>query len=129
MRTYVTIAAALAAGLAGLAGVFLGFWWAPFAAGLAVGAIVPRARTAIPSAAAIGLLSWLIPLEAAHARYGLGPTATSLAAIMGFGHAGAVPVVLTLAVGTLLGVTGGWLGSAGRAVVASNMRVDATGNG
>ena len=126
VRTYLTV---LAAGLVALAGVFIGLWWAPFVAGVAVGAIAPRARTAIPSAATIGFLSWLIPLETTQVRYGLGPTATSLAAIMGFGHAGAVPVVLTLVVGTLLGVTGGWVGSAARALVASNTRVDATGNG
>ncbi len=126
MRVYVTV---LVAALLALTGVLFGFWWAPFLVGLAVGAVLPRARAAIPTSGAIGLLSWLVPLAATHARYGLGPTATSLAAIMGFGHAAAVPVVLTLLVGALLGLTGGWLGSAGRAVVASNARVDATRNG
>lgn len=111
MRLY---AGLLLAMLIGLAGMVLGLWWAPFIAAAAVGAIYPRGRTAIPSGAAIGLLAWLIPLAAAHGRYGLGPTAQSLAAIMGFGHQAVVPVVLTLMVGTLLGVTGAWLGVAGR---------------
>jgi len=126
VRVYVTV---LLAGLLALTGVLFGFWWMPFLVGLAVGAVLPRARAAIPTSGAIGLLSWLVPLAATHARLGLSPTATSLAAIMGFGHAAAVPVVLTLLVGALLGLTGGWLGSAGRAVVASNARVDATRNG
>jgi hypothetical protein len=39
-----------------------------------------------------------------------------------------VPVVLTLVVGTLLGVTGAWLASAARGVVARRVRVDATRN-
>lgn len=125
MRVYATV---LVAGLVGLAGVLFGFWWAPFAAGLVVGAVMPQGRTAVPAAGAIGLFAWLIPLAAAHARYGLGPTAGSLAAIMGFDHAAAVPVVLTLVVGTLLGLVGGWLAGAVRAVVAPNARVDALRN-
>jgi len=98
-------------------GVMLGAWWAPFVFGVAFGVIVPRARFAIPVGALIGLVAWLIPLVSLDSRFGLGATAGSLAAIMGFGHQGAIPVVLTLVVGTLLGLTGAWLGSAGRTVV------------
>ena len=109
--------------------MLLGFWWVPFPVGLALGAVNLRARSAVPIGAGIGLLAWAIPLLVAHGRYGLGPTAQALAAIMGFGHQGLVPVVLTLLVGTLLGVSGAWLGSAARQVVAANARVDATRNG
>ena len=126
MRVYLAI---LVAGLAALAGVLLGWWWAPFPIGIAAGVVMARARVAIPIAGAIGLLSWLVPLAAAQVRYGLGPTAASLAAIMGFGHLAVVPAILTLLVGALLGLAGGWLGSAARAVVASNARVDAARNG
>ena len=111
MRLYIGIV--LAAALA-LAGVLLGVWWSPFVVGLALGAADRRARVAVPVGAAIGLLAWAIPLAAVHIQYGLGPTAQSLAAIMGFDHRGAVPVVLTLLVGTLLGATGAWLVSAAR---------------
>ena len=114
MRLYASM---LLATLIGLAGVVLGWWWAPFLAAAAVGVIYPQARLAIPAGAAIGLLGWLIPLAAAHGRYGLGPTAQSLAAIMGFDHQAVVPVVLTLVVGALLGVTGAWLAFAGRRLV------------
>jgi hypothetical protein len=98
-------------------GVLLGFWWAPFAVGLAFGIIQPRARIALPVGALIGLVGWSIPLATAEWRYGLGPAAESLAAIMGFGHNGILPVFLTLLVGTLLGLTGAWLGSAGRGLL------------
>jgi hypothetical protein len=125
MRLYVVV---LLAALVALAGVLLGAWWAPFPVGIALGALDPRARVAIPAGAACGLLAWLVPLAVAHGRYDLGPTAQSLAAIMGFGHQGAVPVVLTVLVGTLLGLTGAWLGSAGRGVVARSARVDAARN-
>ena len=47
-------------------------------------------------------------------RYGLGATAVSLAEVMGFGRQGSVPVILTLLVGTLLGLTGAWLACAVR---------------
>jgi hypothetical protein len=105
-----------------LAGVLVGAWWAPYPIGLAIGIVEPRARRAVPLGAAVGLLAWLLPLGSAQLRYGLGPAASSLAAIMGFGHQGAVPVVLTLLVGTLLGVTGAWLGSAARRVAVSASR-------
>lgn len=116
MRLYVTL---LIAALVSLACVLLGLWWAPFALGVITGAVVGRARVAIPAGAVVGLLSWLVPLTAAHGRYGLGPTASALAAIMGFDHQQVVPVVLTLAVGTLLGLTGAWLGSAARGLFRS----------
>jgi hypothetical protein len=127
MRLYIAI---LLAGLLALAGVLLGLWWAPFPVALALAAALNMpSRTAVPTGAAIGLLAWAIPLLAANGRYGLGPTAQALAAIMGFGHTAAIPVVLSLIVGTLLGLTGAWLGSAARQLVASNARVDATRNG
>jgi len=119
----------LLAALVALAGVLLGLWWAPFAAGLALGAADPRARVTVPVGAGIGLVGWAVPLAVAHGRYGLGPAARSLAAIMGFDHQAAVPVVLTLVVGTLLGVTGAWLASAARGVAARSARVDPTRNG
>jgi hypothetical protein len=97
--------------------VTLGAWWAPFLFGLMFGIIQPRARIAVPFGALIGLVAWLIPLMSSDSRYSLGPTAESLAAIMGFGHQGAIPIALTLVVGLLLGLTGAWLGSAARTVV------------
>jgi hypothetical protein len=56
-------------------------------------------------------------LAADQVRYGLGPTADSLAAIMGFTNQAAVPVILTCLVGLLLGLTGAWLASAARGLV------------
>jgi hypothetical protein len=125
LRLYVSL---LLAALLALAGVLLGFWWAPFPVGLAIGVVDRRARITVPAGAAIGLLSWAVPLAVTHARYGLGLTAQSLAAIMGFGHQGLLPIALTLVVGTLLGLTGAWLAGAARRVVAPSARVDAARN-
>ena len=116
MRLYVTL---LLAALLALAGVLLGLWWAPFVVGLLLGAITQRARIAVPAGAAIGLVAWLVPLAVAQERYGLGPTAESLAAIMKLDHQAAFPIALTLLVGTLLGLTGAWLGSGMRLLVLS----------
>ena len=126
MRLYTGVLLAM---LVALAAVLLGLWWAPFPVALALGVAAGRARVALVAGAATGLLSWLVPLAVAHERYGLGQTATSLAAIMGFDHVSQLPVVLTLVVATLLGLTGGWLGAAARQLVAPTARVDATRNG
>ena len=117
MRRYVAI---LVAGLLALAGVLLGLWWAPFATGLALGLLDRRARVVVPVGGAIGLVAWAIPLAAIEVRYGLGATAAGLAAIMGFGHQGLVPIALSLLVGALLGVSGAWLGGAARGLVTRN---------
>jgi hypothetical protein len=101
-----------------IAAVLFGAWWVPFPVGIAIGIVKHRARIAIPIGAAAGGLAWLVPLAQAQLNYGLGPTAGSLAAILGFGHQGAIPVVLTLVVGALLGLAGAWLSTAIRGVVA-----------
>jgi hypothetical protein len=92
-------------------------WWLTFPAGLLVGIAGAPARLAVPTGALAGLLGWMLPLAAEHVRYGIGPAASSLAAIMGFTGQASVPVILTCLVGLLLGLTGAWLASAGRLFV------------
>jgi hypothetical protein len=120
-----TIGALIAGLLISVGSVLLGVWWAPFAVGIAFGIVEPRARFAVPGGALIGLAGWAVPLAAAQLRFGLGPTAQSLATIMGFGHQTAIPLALTCVVGLLLGLSGAWLGSAARSLVASYAPVDA----
>src|SRR5258708_36509014 len=88
-----------------------GTLWGAFGAVLAIVVVRPRARFAVPAGAIVGLLAWALPLAALQVQYGAGSAASSLAAIMGFGHQGAVPIVLTCAVGLLLGLTRAGLGS------------------
>jgi hypothetical protein len=116
LRTGVLVATGF---ILALVGVLLGVWWMPFLIGAAIGLVVRRPLAAMPLGALSGLVSWLVPLAGLQERYGLGPTAGSLAAIMGFDHAASVPIVLTLLVGTLLGLTGAWLGSAGRTLLSA----------
>jgi hypothetical protein len=101
-----------------MAGLLLGAWWLTFFAGLLVGALVRRGRVAIPVGALAGLLGWGFGLATLELHFGLGPTAASIAAIMGFTHQPAVPVILTCLVGLLLGLTGAWLASAARSIAA-----------
>ena len=119
------LAAILVGLLISVAGVLVGAWWAPFTVGIAFGIVEPRARYAIPAGALIGLAGWGLPLAAVQVRFGLGPTAGALATIMGFAHKSAIPIALTCVVGLLLGLTGAWLGSVVRSLVASNAPVDA----
>jgi len=110
--TVKVLAAVILASIVSIAAVLVGAWWAPFVAGLAIGFVQPKARFAVPAGAIVGLLAWALPLVALQIQYGAGSAAGSLAAIMGFGHQGAIPIILTLVVGLLLGLTGAWLGSA-----------------
>lgn len=105
-----------------LVGVLLGAWWTPFFAGAAIGLLVARPVTAIPLGGLSGLVSWMLPLAAIEVRYGLVPTANSLAAIMGFDHRGTLPIALSLVVGILLGLTGAWLACAVRMLVRPTPR-------
>ena len=100
-----------------LGGVLVGAWWLAFPAGMLIGITVPMARLAIPAGALAGLLGWGVPLLYIQVRDGLGPAATSLAAIMGFTGQTAIPLVLTCVVGLLLGLTGAWLASALRGLL------------
>jgi hypothetical protein len=95
-------------------GLWIGAWWLTFAAGLLIGLLLPRARLAIPAGGLAGVLGWGLPLALEQDQYGLGPAAGSLAAIMGFTGQPAIPLVLTVVVGLLLGLTGAWLASASR---------------
>jgi hypothetical protein len=110
------LAGVILTAIVSIAGVLAGAWWVPFTVGLAIGFVQPRARFALPVGAVVGLLAWALPLAAVQIQYGAGSAAASLAAIMGFGHQGAIPIVLTCVVGLLLGLTGAWLGSAARSL-------------
>jgi hypothetical protein len=99
-----------------VAGVLFGAWWAPFAVGIAIGVVQGKGRVAIPLGALTGLVAWVLPLARLDLLYGIGPAASSIAAIMGFGHQGLIPIILTLAVGALLGLTGAWLATAIRQI-------------
>ncbi len=114
-----SIAVILVAAVVSVAAMYVGAWWMPFVAGLAIGVFGPRARFGIPIGAVVGLGAWTVPLLVAHAQFGLGPTATAIAAIMGLTGAADLPVALTVLVGTLLGASGAWLGFAARGLVPS----------
>ena len=105
-----------------LAGLEFGAWWLTFVAGLLLGAVIGRARVAIPAGALAGLAAWGIGLSILQVYFGLGPAASSLAAIMGFTGQAAIPLVLTCVVGLLLGLTGAWLASALRGMLVSATR-------
>ncbi len=114
-----SVAVVLVAAVVSVAAMYVGAWWMSFLAGLAIGAFGPRARFGIPLGAVVGLGAWTVPLLIAHAQYGLGPTATAIAAIMGLSGAADLPVALTMLVGALLGASGAWLGSAAHAILPS----------
>jgi len=105
-----------------LAGLLLGAWWLTFAAGLVIGAFIGRGRVAIPAGALAGLASWGFGLAILQVYFGLGTSARSLAAIMGFTGQPAIPLILTCVVGLLLGLTGAWLASSVRGLLVPATR-------
>ena len=100
-----------------LTGLLFGAWWVTFLAGLVIGVLLGQGRVAVPAGALAGLVSWGIGLAILQVYFGLGPAASSLAAIMGFTGQPAIPLVLTCLVGLLLGLTGAWLASALRSLL------------
>ena len=93
-----------------------GLWYATWIT-VGLGRSYGPARRAIVAGGLAGLLGWALPLAWEQWRYGLAPTVRSLAAIMGFSHQPAVPLILTCLVGLLFGLTGAWVGSAFRALI------------
>ena len=123
MSGAVRVLAVLVAAVAvGLAGVYLGAWWAPFVAGLGAGLLLARARWALFAGGLAGLVAWSAPLVVLQLQFELKETSLSLAAIMGFDGAATIPLGLTVVVGLLLGLTGAWLGSAARALLPARLR-------
>jgi hypothetical protein len=106
------VIAVVAGALIAVLGMVIGAWWVVFLAGMLIGFTLLPARLAVPAGGLAGLLGWGLVLLVSHVRFGLGPAAGSLAAIMGFTGQGPIPLVLTCAVGLLLGLTGAWLASA-----------------
>ena len=52
----IVLATLILAFIISVVGVLAGAWWAPFVAGLAIGAVQPRARFAVPAGAMTVLL-------------------------------------------------------------------------
>ena len=102
----------------GLIVVFMAFglWYATWVT-IGLGRSYGPTLRAMVAGGFAGLLGWALPLAWEQWRYGLAPTARSLAAIMGFSHQPAVPLILTCLVGLLIGLTGAWVGSAFRALI------------
>jgi hypothetical protein len=117
MKGWLLLVALVGGTAIALGGVLIGAWWLAFPAGMIIGITVSPARLAVPAGAIAGLLGWSVPLVLIQVRDGLGPSATSLAAIMGFTGQPAIPLILTCLVGLLLGLTGAWLASALRGLL------------
>lgn len=95
----------------------LGYWWVSLLLGLAYGLLFPYMR-AILLAALIGALSWAVPIALMALHAPVWRTAEVLATMAGFGRSGAIVILsLTVALGSLLGVSGAWLGLALRNVL------------
>lgn len=119
MKNRVLFGIAGAGALLMLGSTIFDAWWLTFVGAVVIGAVTRRARTTFGAPALLALLAWGVPLQGIESAYGLAPTSLALAAILGVKGATLVPVALTLIVGLMLGLSGAWLGSAGRGVFFS----------
>ena len=110
---------ALVAGLLIVAGgTVVGWWFMPFAAGLAAGLANRvagwRAPVALPAVAAMAGLGWAIPLiwQAMHDHQPYGAVAREIAALGGLPAYAATGVVVTLLIAIAQALVGYWLGRA-----------------
>lgn len=108
-RGWWPLSCAVVAALLGL-GAWLGLWWLPFVAGVAVGLTSWRARSAVSWGvlaviAGWGVTLWIPALLSAPA----GATARAVAALAGLPPHAAVAIVVTVAVGVLQTLVALWL--------------------
>lgn len=106
--------AALAIALAASSlGAYLGAWWVPFPAGVAVGLPVVAGRVGrggLLAATAGAVLGWALPLwMMALSSLPAGATARAIAALAGLPPYAAVAVAVTLLLAALQVLVGAWL--------------------
>lgn len=95
----------------------LGYWWVSLLPGFATGLLLRDIR-AISQAALIGALGWAVPIALMALAAPVWRTAEVLAMMAGLGRFGAIVILsLVVALGSLLGVSGAWLGLALRNVI------------
>jgi hypothetical protein len=98
-------------------GALLGWWFVPFAAGLAAGLANRiggwRLRTALPAVALMAVAGWGVPLwwQTLHGQP-YGAVAREIAALGGLPGGAAAALALTLLVAVVQAVIGYWLGRA-----------------
>jgi hypothetical protein len=98
-------------------GAWLGAWWVPFLAGLAVGvlgAAVLRPAPAVPRGSVPGAVAgWLVPLWAlALAGQPAGATARVIVALAGLPASAVLAVLVVALLAALQVLAGAWLGRA-----------------
>jgi len=100
---------------AGTTGVWLAeaqtWWWATVIVGFAAGIVIPGKRPSWLVGTGSGLLGWALPLAFLATKISLPRAAIVLAALMGYGPP-ALPIGLTVILGTGLGACGTWVGRA-----------------
>jgi len=105
---------------AGTAGVWLAeahtWWWATVIVGFVAGTVIPCRRLSWLVGTGSGLLGWALPLAFLATKVSLPRAAIVIAALMGYGPP-ALPIGLTVLLGTGLGACGTWVGRALRAML------------
>jgi hypothetical protein len=91
-----------------------GIWEAPLAVAAIWAAAMPASRLQYGGAIAMVVLGYGLPLSFMALSLPLGRTASEVAAIMGFGHEGAIVWALTAALPLGEAVVGAWIGHASR---------------
>ena len=99
------------------AATVVGWWWAALPVAALLGGFLPARGWAWTTGLASGLLGWALPLAWVGRSGQLLHASTDLSSLMGY-HFGPLAIVVTVLVGTLLGLCGVWLGRVVRSWVA-----------
>jgi hypothetical protein len=99
--------------------LLLGWWPITLLVGLAIGLVVRRGCAAFLVMCCVGGLSWGLPLAVLAINSPVGPVSMAIESIVGLKALHGAVIVLTVVLGCLLSMAGGWMGIASRQLSAA----------
>jgi hypothetical protein len=98
--------------------LLIGWWWVTPSIGLLIGLLLRPAGVGLLASLCVGGLGWGLPLAVLALHAPVASIAGAVESVVGLSSTGGVAIlVLTVALGCTLSVTGTWVGVAGRRVI------------
>jgi len=98
--------------------LLIGWWWVTPGLGLLIGLLVRPAGVGLLASLCAGGFGWGLPLAVLALHAPVARVAVAVESVVGLSSTGGVAIlVLTVALGCILSITGTWVGVAGRHVL------------